>query len=906
MTVEVWRDFRGMVPLAGEGKAESYAELARNARFWTRELDPIRDPLPVAQVPTGTRSIYPLDGSWLAWTQDVQVTEGPVENDVHERLFYTGHYVPKVTTRSLASANFAPPAAFRKLGLPAPDNALTASPSGGSGTTETRAYQYRFRTEWGESGPWSPASSLVTGKVDDTWALSGMDAAPPNDIDAISASIVGGNATIVTDGNHFITTGERVNISETAQSAPDGATFNGSSYMSRGALSGAPATATKCTIAIAFRLNSLGSLNYLFRMGDADFADTRVIVSVSSSGSLNVGAWAINGLNVLSLNTASGVIQPDVYYRVLASWEQGVSDELWINGVDAHDLGVYSNTANDFDSAATVVSVGAAPSPSGEINGSIRGLYVNIGTTVDFSDADERAKFFLADGRWADMGADGSTPTGAAPLVWLPNAYSTFHENEGTGGDFTVTGELAAEFDADLGEASTLATTEAEATRLTANSIRVSAAVSTPRTFVTRTVSREAPIHTDNMTKEIYRSTNSGDYQFVAEIPAGNTTYNDTVLAVDLGNVAQDNDYLAPPTDMHSIRRHPAGFLVGISGNVLCRSELFLPHAWPTAYRSTLSSNGIGCEVEGNNIVVATETGIEIWTGVHPGALSPRRPAFPHPCRSRRSIKAHAGGVSYVAESGLVRVVNGVPSILTRSYLDTVEMERYPADTILGAVYEDRYIAWFTGGGENGDENAGFMFSLQEGDAAMVELDLHATAAYEEPNTSDLYMVVDDTLQRWDAHSRTMLATFLSQERWLKRPAALTAARVRWRPKNGVSASTLATALAGALAAVEADHLGGEPITTGAMGSFMAGQYPVCGGPIVEAFNKARGYVATVTFQLIADDEVIWTEVVVDEEIFRIDDSVGKKDAIQVFISCRQAVVEEVVVASSPSLLSRA
>ncbi len=41
-----------------------------------------------------------------------------------------------------------------------------------------------------------------------------------------------------------------------------------------------------------------------------------------------------------------------------------------------------------------------------------------------------------------DLGADGSTPTGTQPLIYLRNAFGTFQTNLGSGGNFTVTGTL--------------------------------------------------------------------------------------------------------------------------------------------------------------------------------------------------------------------------------------------------------------------------------------------------------------------------------------------------------------------------------------------------------------------------------------------------------------------------------
>ncbi|AMX93626.1 MULTISPECIES: hypothetical protein [Mesorhizobium] len=63
------------------------------------------------------------------------------------------------------------------------------------------------------------------------------------------------------------------------------------------------------------------------------------------------------------------------------------------------------------------------------------------GQFVDFSDSEVRAKFMSA-GKPVDLGADGSTPTGTAPAVFLSGDAATFGTNKGTGGVLTPTGTL--------------------------------------------------------------------------------------------------------------------------------------------------------------------------------------------------------------------------------------------------------------------------------------------------------------------------------------------------------------------------------------------------------------------------------------------------------------------------------
>ena len=90
------------------------------------------------------------------------------------------------------------PASFRALGIPAPLIKPTVGHSGGTGSAVSRSYVYTFMSDWNEeSGP-SPASDLNAGKIDDTWAISGMDAAPPNTGSIIGAVHSSGVVTVQT------------------------------------------------------------------------------------------------------------------------------------------------------------------------------------------------------------------------------------------------------------------------------------------------------------------------------------------------------------------------------------------------------------------------------------------------------------------------------------------------------------------------------------------------------------------------------------------------------------------------------------------------------------------------------------------------------------------------------------
>lgn len=180
--------FSGLVPrLAKQLLGPNQAQVATNCILTSGDLRPRNGPLlifiPIVNGDIQSMFRMEKDGNekWLAWDKDVDVARSPVAGSETRRFYYTGDGEPRASEYDLATAGGGPyPSGCYVLGVSPPVTAPTVTPTGGTGSTVSRTYVYTFVTQWGEESSPSPASTVVTNKVDATWAISGMDLAPPN------------------------------------------------------------------------------------------------------------------------------------------------------------------------------------------------------------------------------------------------------------------------------------------------------------------------------------------------------------------------------------------------------------------------------------------------------------------------------------------------------------------------------------------------------------------------------------------------------------------------------------------------------------------------------------------------------------------------------------------------------
>lgn len=159
------------------------------------------------------------------------------------------------------------------------------------------------------------------------------------------------------------------------------------------------------------------------------------------SSEVEITAW--NSANSLVLNV-DGVdsLTTGQWYHIMASFDMSnaARRHLYVDDVDKLNVSTYVDDNIDFTQTNHYIASNEA---SGNLlNGCLSELYINYDEYIDLSIEANRRLFIDASVKPVDLGSDGSTPTGNAPIGYWNNPFGSFETNKGTGGNMTVTGAL--------------------------------------------------------------------------------------------------------------------------------------------------------------------------------------------------------------------------------------------------------------------------------------------------------------------------------------------------------------------------------------------------------------------------------------------------------------------------------
>lgn len=270
------------------------------------------------------------------------------------------------------------------------------------------------------------------------------------------------------------------------------------------------------------------------------------------------------------------------------------------------------------------------------------------------------------------------------------------------------------------------------------------------------------PLYSSNRAKlRLYRTLTSAtgvDYRMVNEWNVGSipASYVDNVTATDLSdNVAlQSLGWGTPPAGLRGMIGVAGGFLAGFVGRTVHLCVPYQPHAWPVDFQFAVEDDIVGLGTFGNTIVICTKGRCALLFGQTPEVMSLMKLEGVQPCLSARSIVSTVSGTMYASTDGLV-LVDGSSNrgqIVSRAWVTKDEwMQRFSPRTQMAAVYQDRYLAFYT-------DELGLTVGFDDPVSGFTELQLdNVTAVDLDVLTGQTLIVIGANVYEWDGQSGQVL-----------------------------------------------------------------------------------------------------------------------------------------------------
>jgi hypothetical protein len=247
--------------------------------------------------------------------------------------------------------------------------------------------------------------------------------------------------------------------------------------------------------------------------------------------------------------------------------------------------------------------------------------------------------------------------------------------------------------------------------------------------------------------RRVYRTaqgTTDTEYLYVGEVQFTEGAMTDNLLDVSLGEILPSTTWFPPPEDMQGLLDTPNGFMVGFSGNALCPSEIFLPHAYNPLNQLAFQKPITGVAITGDSIIVMTEDFPYLVTGTTPDTLSAIRIDHPQTCTNRASIVNMGGYVMMASPDGLLSVTANDMAVASQQFFTRDQWQAYSPSTLRGFFYEGIYIGF--------SDTKAFMFDMRDEKTVLTELEgFNFIAGYRDNKSDTLYLLdASGNIKSWE------------------------------------------------------------------------------------------------------------------------------------------------------------
>lgn len=258
-----------------------------------------------------------------------------------------------------------------------------------------------------------------------TPSFSGLTASTPYKLQVVAADVYTNKTTA--SAQSFTTA-----AGGGAYTAP-GVRFNGSNtnLLNASAMTGVAASKVGT---LSFWLKMMGGDSTLQRV--LNFGPSDAIVCERKADN----TLLVTGPGAFAATSSTTLVSGGDWVHAICSWDVAAGViKLFLNDVDRTSGPVTINTASTL---AGLSVIGCDSGGSLRINAEIAELYFNP-VYFDLTVTANRRKFINASGFPVDLGSTGNGPTGSAPPIWLSGNSTTFPNNGGTGGAYSIAGTLA-------------------------------------------------------------------------------------------------------------------------------------------------------------------------------------------------------------------------------------------------------------------------------------------------------------------------------------------------------------------------------------------------------------------------------------------------------------------------------
>ncbi len=235
--------------------------------------------------------------------------------------------------------------------------------------------------------------------------------------------------------------GAGIGIPAVVPFAANAVDFDGANdWLTRGADLSGNADGKKGIFSAWLRLDGGDGANLVIEEGGAQLS--RPIIFRNTADVFQIQHKNTSGVVKLDLKSTTAYIASSTWRHLLASWDMAVagSGRLYVTDVD--DKNEITFVDDTLDYTQTDHAAGGRVNGTLPFNGCLADLYFNMAEYLDFDVVANRRKFIDASLKPVDLGSDGSTPTGTAPIVFFQGATVNWHTNKGGGGGFTENGAL--------------------------------------------------------------------------------------------------------------------------------------------------------------------------------------------------------------------------------------------------------------------------------------------------------------------------------------------------------------------------------------------------------------------------------------------------------------------------------